>query len=154
VNQANTETLIYAPNDTSAMPNQRKRLSYSRISQVVLGCYLLALLTGTHLPPTSPFLPPEVDVFDKVYHLTAYAILAGLLATTWPLAAGYLMPRHLCRAWVALVSLAAIDEVTQTPVGRDCDFWDWSADAAGAALGLVVFAWLRRRFAIGVNESD
>jgi len=53
------------------------------LSQIALGGYWLLIFIGTHLPPTTSFLPLEVHNIDKVYHFTAYAILAGLLATVW-----------------------------------------------------------------------
>jgi VanZ family protein len=40
--------------------------------------------------------------------------------------------------------LGAIDELTQIPVGRDCSFWDWTADISGAAAGLLLFVGVRR----------
>lgn len=124
------------------MPNKRRLPPFATICQLALAGYVVALLTGTHLPPTTPFLPSEH--FDKLYHFTAYLILAGLLATTWQFAGGDLTPRQLRWAWIAVAVFAALDEITQIPVHRDCSFWDWTADAVGAAIGLLLFVWLRR----------
>ncbi len=124
------------------MPNKRKLPPLSTLCKLALAGYVIALLTGTHLPPTTPFLPS--GDFDKLYHFTAYAILAGLLATTWQFAGGNLTFRHLWWAWVAVAVFGALDEITQIPVHRDCSFWDWTADAIGAAVGLLLFVWLRR----------
>jgi VanZ family protein len=112
--------------------------------QILLVCYWATMLIGTHLPPSSPLLPSEAHNLDKLYHCTAYALLAGMLATTWELSAGRLNTGHLVWAWLAVVVWAAIDELTQTAFNRDCSFWDWTADAIGAAIGLVAFAWLRK----------
>src|SRR4029079_5316910 len=112
------------------------RSKFKTLSQIALVCFFVIMVVGTHLPPNSPLLPPEVNNLDKVYHCSAYGILALFLATTWQLAAGTLMARHLCWAWLGLVVWAAIDELTQIPVNRDCNIWDWTADAVGAALGL------------------
>jgi hypothetical protein len=125
------------------MATSKKRISYATICQVLLAGYLLALLTGTHLPPGAAVLP-WFEGIDKVCHFTAYAILAALIATTWQLAAGHLMNAHLRWVWAGVAILGAIDELTQIPVGRDCSFWDWAADISGAAVGLLMFVGIRR----------
>src|SRR6185312_17018793 len=94
----------------------------------------------------SPLLPTEEHNFDKLYHFAAYSILAGLLVTAWQLSSGILTARHLRWAWCAVAIFAALDELTQIAVDRDCSIWDWSADVVGAACGLLAFVWLRRRF--------
>src|SRR5690242_2567380 len=104
------------------MPKKQNRVAYPTICRFALVGYLAILFIGTHLPPDSPLLPREIAYLDKVYHFTAYAILAGLLASTWQLAAGVLSSRHLCFIWVAIAVLGALDEITQIPVGRDCEF--------------------------------
>ena len=124
------------------MPKRRNHIAYAAISQIVLAGYLLELLLGTHLPPGTPVLS-TFEGFDKVCHFSAYAILAGLLATTWQFAAGELTSRHLGWTWIGVAVFGALDEITQIPVGRDCSFWDWTADASGAAVGLLVFVWVR-----------
>jgi VanZ family protein len=136
------------------MPKSQKRLPYSTICQFALVGYLAVLFIGTHLPPDSPFLPREIAYLDKVYHFAAYAVLAGLVATSWQLAAGVLTPRHLRLTWVAIAVIGALDEITQIPVGRDCEFGDWVADAVGAATGLLLFAWIRRRIAAQQTDSN
>ena len=123
------------------------------LSQIALGGYWLLIFIGTHLPPTTLVLPYEEHNFDKVYHFTAYAILAGLLATAWQLSSGVLTARHLRWTWIAVVVYGALDEITQIPVGRDCDFWDWVADAIGAACGLLAFVWLRRRLTARATDA-
>src|SRR3954453_6522368 len=125
------------------MTAQKNRAAYVVICQVVLAGYLLALLIGTHLPPGAPLLP-LFEGIDKVCHFSAYMILAGLIATTWQLAAGHLMSAHLRWTWAGVAILGAIDELTQIPVGRDCSFWDWVADIFGAAVGLLLFVGVRR----------
>ena len=39
-----------------------------------------------------------------------------------------------------LAAFGACDEITQIPVGRNCDLRDWFADVAGIAAGMAVFA--------------
>lgn len=110
--------------------------------RLLLAGYLLALLTGTHLPPTFPGLPATPS--DKVLHFLAYAGLAWLLAMAWSSTTGRLNNRHLAVAWLTLAVLAAADEVTQLLVHRSASVGDWLADVAGTATGLVVFCLTRR----------
>jgi len=125
-----------------------KRLTpakWKTVCQVALVWFWVMMVIGTHLPPTSPFLPNEAHNLDKLFHASSYAVLAALLATTWELSAGTLNTGHLVWVWIAVVTWAAIDEITQIAFNRDCSFWDWTADATGAAIGLVVFAYVRRK---------
>ncbi len=116
------------------------------LCHVALVGFWLTLLVATHVPIQVP-LTGEVDNVDKIYHFTAYAILAGLLATTWQMSSGILTARHLLWVWIAVVLYGAFDEWTQPLVNRECSIWDWVADAAGAATGLLIFIGLRRMFA-------
>lgn len=97
-------------------------------------------------------MPAEELSIDKLFHFTAYAILAGLLATAWQVSCGILTARHLRWVWCAAAIFGALDELTQIAVNRDCSIWDWSADATGAAVGLLAFVWLRKR--ITARETD
>jgi VanZ family protein len=127
------------------MATRQIRLSSAAISKMLLAGFVLVLITATHLPITSRMMPAAELNIDKLFHFTAYAILAGLLATVWQLSSGILTARHLRWAWCAVAIFGALDELTQIAVNRDCNIWDWSADATGAAVGLVVFVWMRRR---------
>ena len=127
------------------MTEHSKRDLYTKISQLVLAGYWIALIVATHLPPTTPFLPGQT--IDKLVHALVYTLLAGLLASAWELAAGVLMLRHLFWTWVVVAVYGALDEITQIPVGRECSFWDWSADAIGAVIGLALFVAVRRLIA-------
>ncbi len=113
-----------------------------KLWQLALIGYWIVLLISTHLPAKAPFMPP--DNIDKLAHATAFAGLALLLASAWQLATGHLNVSHLVLVWIVVVIYGAIDEWTQILVGRSCSIWDWFADATGAALGLVLFALLRR----------
>jgi VanZ family protein len=124
------------------MLSPENRARFSTLSKIALGLFWLGLFVGTHLPVETEMLPPEGR--DKAAHFAAYFTLAIFTATTWQLASGYLTTRHLVFAWIAVVAYGAFDEVTQIPVGRVCDMWDWTADAIGAAAGLLVFALARR----------
>jgi VanZ family protein len=110
-----------------------------KLWQILLAGYWLALFVATHLPPSIARVPGHG--IDKLIHASVYALLAGLLATTWQCAAGQLTFRHLRWVWIALVLYAAFDELTQIPVGRTASWADWFADGLGALIGLALFAW-------------
>jgi VanZ family protein len=124
------------------MPSLRRLLRSPLVWQLVLAGYWLALFVGTHIPKTMPVLPG--DQSDKLVHFAAFAMLAALLATTWQLAAGKLNYRHLAAVWIVVAIYGAVDEWTQSFVGRDTSVWDWTADATGALLALILFAWIHR----------
>jgi VanZ family protein len=115
-----------------------------KVAGAVLVCYWLALVAGTHVPA-----PPHLlvrGVSDKWLHLVAYAGLAFLVCVNWSLWRPWNW-RH-CLALVAALALfGAIDELTQIPVGRECDLADWVADMIGTGLGLTAFValWLVQR---------
>ena len=116
----------------------------AKLWQLALAGYWLALFAATHVPPTVVRVPG--GRVDDVIHLVTYAVLAGLLATTWQQSAGRLTVRHLRWAWTALAAYAACDELTQIPVGRTASWDDWLADSLGALVGLALFAgWARWR---------
>jgi VanZ family protein len=112
-----------------------------RAWQLALACYWLLLLVATHLPRETPLLPRERT--DKIVHLAAFAALAMLSAATWQQTSGHLTPARLASIWIAITLYAALDEWTQPFVGRHGSIQDWLADGMGAALGLILFAWLR-----------
>jgi VanZ family protein len=118
------------------------RTKLATFSKIALAAFWLALIAATHIPPIAGLEPPKGS--DKLAHLGAYAALAFLIATTWQLAAGVLIGRHLVLVWLAVALYGVLDEVTQLLVGRDCSIGDWAADVLGAAAGLVAFVYLRR----------
>lgn len=117
------------------------RSKLATIGKFALAAFWLALVTATHIPPLGSL--SSIETSDKLLHASAYLILAFLVAAVWELNAGRLNGRHLAVAWVAVIAWGAIDEITQIPVGRDGDFWDWTADASGAAVGILLFVVLR-----------
>ena len=135
------------------MPNWFNRSRITLLSRVALAGFWIAIFTATHMPISTTIGPP--DCGDKIAHFSGYLILAFLLATTWQLAGGILTRRHLVFVWLAVIAYGAFDEVTQIPVGRDCEFLDWVADAAGAATGLLLFVAARHVIArwFDLNEE-
>jgi VanZ family protein len=105
-----------------------------------LAAYWLLLFTGTHVPPEFPGLPPEG--YDKIVHFSSFAVLAALVAIAWRSIWGQLPVSSALAAWLLVVTYAAGDEISQPWFRRDCDYYDWRADAWGAALGLaLVYGW-------------
>ncbi|HEX3726400.1 MAG TPA: VanZ family protein [Pirellulales bacterium] len=107
----------------------------SKVALAMLIFYWACLVIGTHLPRGDDLIPPSVS--DKFVHCTAYAILSVLILWNWSLRASLRWPQYLVVVG-ALGMFAIVDEVTQIPVGRDCDHLDWIADMMGTLGGLAV----------------
>ena len=127
---------------------------FRRATAVVLVCYWLAMFLGTHWPNFSLQGYPQHT--DKVLHFSAYGGLAFLLALwLWLKQAdpasrrpGHLLiERGPLRAGLWIMGLIVVysifDEVSQIPVGRDCDYKDALADWVGGIIGLSAFAVCR-----------
>ncbi len=110
-----------------------------RVATLCLFAYWLAIFTATHLPSGSL---PKLSWSDKAYHAIAFAGLSFLLA--WAIPRRTYWASHLTLAMAIAVVYGALDELTQAFIpGRHCDWWDFVADAAGAAIGLVCYVTLR-----------
>lgn len=114
----------------------------------VAGLYWVALFVATHLPIRALGSHGQPNPFDKLQHLSAFALLALLLcsvASAWKSC-----PRRLSIYVFLLIGLYGIvDEITQAFVRyRSPDVFDWLADLTGAALGISLF-WLARWVLIG-----
>jgi VanZ family protein len=110
------------------------RLIASRLVAVLAALYWMAMFAGTHAPPSDA---PGIEIWDKALHFCGYAGLAFLLSWCWAVR----RPLTLKRCLIVLAVLAlygAIDEISQMPVGRDCELGDWLADILGAACGIFV----------------
>jgi VanZ family protein len=123
-------------------PHFHKLLKYALIWQIALTLYWLALFVTTHIPSRLATFPGAST--DKLVHLSAFAMLALLLATAWQLSMGQFGLRHAIVAWIVLVLYGALDEWTQTFVGRQASLYDLLGDAIGALIGLAFFSMVRR----------
>ena len=89
----------------------------------------------THVAVLPP-LPPPIPVYDKARHFLGYGALAG----AWYLSYWVWKPQS-TRIWLAVLVTSAVygalDELTQPPFGRTCDFYDWLADMGGTATAIV-----------------
>jgi VanZ family protein len=87
-----------------------------------------------------PFDLPSFDLKDKLVHFIEFAIFGVLLwrsANRWKLSLAGV--KLLIIALVIGSLYAAFDEFHQFLVpGRNCDFYDWVADAIGLAVGIAI----------------
>ena len=82
-------------------------------------------------------VPPEIPASDKLQHMFAFVVLAGL---------GRLAYADVKKRWllVGLMAFGALIEIVQALpiVGRDSDPLDWVADTAAAlAVFVIVALW-------------
>ena len=116
--------------------------SLRRLTIAVLASYWLLLFLGTHYPKAPQF---GSDTADKFLHFGAYAGL-GFLLCACRAATGRLRWLHVIGMIGLLAVYGAVDEVSQTVVGRDCELGDWYADVAGATVGIGLFLTVRPVF--------
>lgn len=92
----------------------------------------LVILWGTLWPTVStPAL--NINFADKLWHMLAFAVWAGVVALGWR-----------ARGWKVLAGAALVGmmiELVQPLVGRDAELADLGADLLGAVLGV----WSARR---------
>jgi VanZ family protein len=110
-----------------------------------LTLYWLALFIGTSIPVDQL---PSVGISDKIIHLVAYFLLAILLNLTLI----YQRKSRLLfrKAPIAIIFIAsiygALDEIHQLYVpGRSAEVLDWTADAIGASLGVLLVTFLIKK---------
>ena len=92
--------------------------------------------------------PKGVFGYDKLQHLLAYTALAGA-AGLWVSPERWRRRRLLVLGLVAAAAsvYGVTDELHQYFVpGRNCNVWDWIADAGGSVLGAAIAAALSGRF--------
>lgn len=123
-----------------------QHLSHRAKTAILALCaYWTVLFTATHVPNLGV---PGINRLDKVVHAGGYFVLAFLLA-----AAVFRRNAKPLSTYVMLFALvmtyAALDEISQIPVGRTADLFDWLADLFGTTTGFVTFAlaqrWLSQR---------
>jgi VanZ family protein len=92
---------------------------------------ILTSIPGSHLP----VLPSRN--FDKIVHLAIYGVLGWLTARAWSSGSRVMLAGL---AVVALIScFGALDERHQQFIPqRSMDLLDWTADTAGATIGVLL----------------
>jgi VanZ family protein len=103
----------------------------------------MGLIFGLSAQPDLPH--PEMGWADLLLSSGAHAFVFGVLAVLWRRALGGVR-----RAWLVALALTLLyalsDEFHQMFVpGRCADPWDLVCDGAGAAAGLILWQWWRRR---------
>ena len=124
-------------------PARRNSLSSRKLLWLLAcGVYGTAMFVGTHMPLDLRGLTLHNN--DKLLHFAGYLGLGFLIA--WGLA---LRTGRRPRFWLAFVAVllwACVDELTQPLVRRTADVYDWLADAAGCAAGMLAARTLARLF--------
>ena len=126
-----------------SLPDWLRRPVPRALITVACAGYWVMSAIATHLPPHEV---PDIDVSDKVLHFSGYFLLAALF---WLALAAHRVrrPIRLLLVIIVLPLYGALDEFTQPPFGRTCDFYDWLADAAATAATAAMWemlAWSRR----------
>ena len=103
-----------------------------KLRYVLCWSYWIALCGATHLPPSKMIQLPTTW-FDKVLHVLTF-ILLGLLAS-WAYKVNTL--KQVVIIITILTTYAAIDECTQSLVGRTPDLYDWIVDTIGILAGVL-----------------
>jgi hypothetical protein len=95
------------------------------------------------LDPKPPQIGPA-NLWDKWYHMAAFATLAFLGGLGWPR-----LP--LLRLGEHLSFVGALIEVLQANplIHRDCDIFDWVADTIAIAVVLLFIGFVRKRASRG-----
>lgn len=108
-----------------------------RILWGIAAGYWLVLFVMTHLPRRQAITPPSL-LGDKAVHGIAYFGL-GLMVGISVWVVDRNRRRWAARSLLILWAYAVVDELLQIPVGRDCEFLDWVADAigSGCAIGFL-----------------
>ncbi len=90
--------------------------------------------------PTYPFGISLPTPLDKLAHMTAFGVLAAFTELAWRRTHPHVpLARRLLVILVCVAIFGASDELHQHFVpGRSCNFFDWMADGAGGALGLIL----------------
>jgi VanZ family protein len=127
--------------------NSRNIAIVLRLPAVFVAAAIWALSSQRTLP-----MPKGVLGIDKVQHIIAYLVLAGTIALWFPREQWAV---HRLRTMSVIFTIALAygvgDEIHQYFVpGRDCNVWDWLADALGAMIGiglaLPLMRWINRKY--------
>ena len=118
----------------------------TRLSRRLALAFAVVLIVGSSLP--SSRLPDlGGSLTDKLLHFLEYAVLGYLVTRGW--GPGRPTGNHTLGGWilaVALLAFAALDEFHQHWIpGRSTEFWDWTADAAGTIISLILGVRANRR---------
>ena len=103
----------------------------------VVACVVTALILWGTLWPNLQAPIADIPFADKLWHMLAFAVWAGVIATGWRLPAGTVIG--------GLALAGAAIELIQPLTGRTAELADWGADLSGAVLGVWGARWLLPR---------
>jgi VanZ family protein len=110
-----------------------------RIAIIALLGYWSLLFISTHIPTN---LMAQWRLSDKLLHCVAFSGLSLLIA--WAIPTVRAKPaQNIFLAAVASVAYAGFDELSQIPVGRHADWYDFYADCLGIVIGLSFYTAIR-----------
>jgi len=113
---------------------------------VPLILYWILLLIATSLPSKDL---PSIGVYDKFEHFGAFFGLSVLLSLTFMYQNKYpLLKKYFwLSAFLFICFYGFLDEIHQLFIpGRECDILDWTADAIGAFIGVMLVLLLLKLF--------
>ena len=113
---------------------------------LILAIYWPIAFIGTHLPRFGPLRgePRHRFPLDKLAHFACYALLAWLILLL--LSRRMRLPAAIVLTLAVAAAYGVVDELTQPFIGRTADRWDYVANLAGIAMGvLTASAWPRLR---------
>jgi VanZ family protein len=123
--------------------------------KILLKAPALLIIAAIWLLSSQSILPKPKGVlgFDKFQHIIAYFVLAGTLGLWFsPERWKFRVRRTLLAVFLFTAAYGVIDEIHQYFVsGRDCNFWDWLADAIGATAGAVSMSFIMRKIDMKVK---
>ena len=103
----------------------------------VAACVVTALILSGTLWPNLQAPIADIPFADKLWHLLAFAVWAGVIAAGWRLPAGTVIG--------GLALAGAAIELIQPLTGRTAELADWGADLSGVVLGAWGARWLLPR---------
>jgi VanZ family protein len=117
---------------------------------LVTGAYWIVLFILTHTPAERL---PQPGVSDKLAHFLAYAVLGLFLFSSFWISG--VSPKRAVLLTLAIGLIYGVaDEWIQKYVGRDCEFQDWLADAAGIVAAVLVLALTRHFSTMSRHHGD
>lgn len=111
-------------------------MSHFNIKRLIFASFFTAtVLVLSHLPEGAAPFQLRVSGIDKVEHVLVYGTITLLFVLSLRTSS---FPLHACLLFFAVLSLGAMDELTQALVSRRASFGDWLADAAGIGAVIVL----------------
>ena len=105
--------------------------------------FTATVLLLSHLPEEAVISPLQVSGIDKVEHVLVYGTITLLFILSLRTSSFFLDASLIS---LAVLALGVVDELTQAFVNRTTSFSDWTADAVGVGLAIVLSIVFKSRF--------